>query len=76
VGAASGDWFARWRRKSEKGEDAWLAGLIMRERKQVTAARASASFGGEQVEMEGGQMQESKEVCGLNRRRRRIRHGT
>jgi hypothetical protein len=44
----------------------------------VTAARASASFGGEQVGMEGGQMQESKEVCGLNRRRRRrrIRHGT
>jgi hypothetical protein len=30
--------------------------------------------------MEGGQMQESKGVCGLNRRRRRrrrrIRHGT
>jgi hypothetical protein len=31
-GAAGGDWFARWRRKSEKGEDAWLAGLIVRER--------------------------------------------
>jgi hypothetical protein len=43
----------------------------------VAAARAPASFGGEQVGMEGGQKQESKGVCSLNRRRRRrIRHGT